>query len=293
MRISLLAAGLCMAGVLSAQAPVSVVVTVEGQKGAAPPKLAANDVLVHVAQQRQKVTGWDRVRDRQLWVLIDDGSATSLGVHLNEMRKFMEAQPASTQIGVGYLNHGTVETAQALTADHARAAKALRLPLGTPGISASPYLALTDLIRHKWPASAAAREVLMISSGIDPDFGAGPNNPYLEECRDAAQRAGVVVYAIHFPGAGHVGHSYWHEWWGQIYLAQLTDETGGEFYWLGFTAPVSLQPYFDQLSERFSEQYILNFQAQGKPGFERLRLSTELPHVSLDGPDRVYVPKTP
>ena len=74
--------------------------------------------------------------------------------------------------------------AQPLTADHQLAAKAIRLPIGMPGISASPYLSLTELI-HKWPASAAAREVLMVSSGIDPIYGAGPENPYLTEAIDA------------------------------------------------------------------------------------------------------------
>ena len=60
-----------------------------------------------------------------------------------------------------------------------------------PGISASPYLSFVELI-HKWPASTAAREVLMVSSGIDPDYGVGPENPYLMEAIHAAQRSEIV-----------------------------------------------------------------------------------------------------
>lgn len=50
-------------------------------------------------------------------------------------------------------------------------------------------------------------------------------------------RAGVTVSAIYTPGVGHFGHSYWQTYWGQIYLSQLADETGGEAYYIGFSGP--------------------------------------------------------
>ena len=45
-----------------------------------------------------------------------------------------------------------------------------------------------------------------------------------------AQCAGVVVYSIYTPGAGHFGHSYFRTTWGQNYLAELSEMTGGESY---------------------------------------------------------------
>ena len=44
----------------------------------------------------------------QLWLLIDDGSSTSLGTQLGDLKKFVLAQPATTQIGIGYLRNGMV-----------------------------------------------------------------------------------------------------------------------------------------------------------------------------------------
>jgi hypothetical protein len=275
--------------------PVKIVVTVEAHKGAATPQITDADVMVYENNHRRRVTNWAPLRgDRgglQLWLLIDDGTDTTLGLQLDDLRKFVGDQPATTQIGIGYLRNGTVETVQALTGDHDLAAKAIRLPLGMPGISASPYLSLIDLIQ-RWPATPQAREVLLISSGIDPDYGSGPSNPYLSRAIDTAQRAGVVVYSIYFGSAGHAGHSFWQINWGQNYLSQLGEETGGEFYWQGSSNPISFAPYLSEISERLKDQYLLTFEAavEGKGGFQAIKLKTEIPHVTLVGPSKVYVP---
>ena len=277
----------------SSGVPVRIVVSVEGQKGAAPPNLARNDVLVYLDNQRMPVTGWTPVQnDRsgfELWLLIDDGTDTALGTQLADLRRFVLEQPSTTHVGIGYLRNGTVQVAQTLTADHALAAKAIRLPLGQPGISASPYLALTDLLQ-KWPRAEQVREVLMITSGVDPDYGPGPSNPYLDRAIEVAQREGVVVHSIYFGSAGHFGHSLWQINWGQNYLSQLAEETGGEMFWLGTSNPVSLAPYLNDLNQHFRGQHILTFLAQGNPGYKRVKLKTEVPHVALVGPSKVYVP---
>jgi hypothetical protein len=282
-----------LTGALSAQ--VRVVVTVEGHKSAAAPQLTQNDVMVYQNDERIRATAWEPVGSDaaalQLWVLIDDGTDTQVGGELEGLRHFILDQPSNAEVGVGYLHNGTVQVIQELTTDHARAAHALRLPVGVPGMSASPYLALVDLI-HKWPATSNAREVLMVSSGIDPDFGTGPGNLYLSRAIDTAQRAGVVVHAIYYGSAGHLGHSLWQITWGQNYLSQITDETGGEFFWQGNSNPVSFAPYLTELSQRLKDQHVLTFPAASKgSGFQKLKLKTEVPHATLVGPSRVYVGK--
>lgn len=271
-------------------ASVRVVVSVEGHKDAPAPALNREDVMVSLDNQRMQVTGWTPVQDAglNLWLLIDDGSDSSLGTQLEDLRAFVQEQASTTQIGIGYLRNGSVDVLQKPTSDHALAAKAIRLPLGVPGISASPYLALVDMLK-KWPASDQAREVVMVTSGIDPDYGGGPSNPYLDQAIHAAQRSGVIVHSIYFGSAGHFGHSLWQINWGQNYLSQLADETGGEFFWLGSSNPVSFSPYLKTLDQRFASQYILTFQAQASAGEKRLRLKTEIPHATLVGPSKVFV----
>jgi hypothetical protein len=283
-----------LTGALAAQ--VRIVVTVEGHKGAPTPQLTQNDVMVYQNDERLKVTGWEPVGSDhtalQLWLLIDDGTDTQVGGQLEDLKHFILDLQPTTQVGVGYLRNGTVQRVQELTTDHARASNVLRLPIGIPGVSASPYIALADLI-HKWPATSNVREVLMVTSGIDPEYGTGPQNLYLDQAIDAAQRGGVVAHALYYGSAGHLGHSLWQITWGQNYLSQLTDETGGEFFWQGNSNPVSFAPYLTELTQRLKDQHVLTFQAasKGGGGFHKLKLKTEVPHATLVGPSRVYVAK--
>jgi hypothetical protein len=292
---SILATSLCARdNSLNMGVPVSVLVTVQGEKNSSPPQITMDNTLVSQNKQHRQIASLEPLHaadGMQLWILIDDGSGGNLGSQLGDLRRFVVAQPTTTQIGIGYMRNGFVQKAQDLTAEHELAAKALRLPVAQAGISASPYQALEDLV-HKWPSSSAAREVLMITSGIDPDYGAGPDDPYLNAAIHAVQRAGVVVYSIYYPGAGRLGHAGRQIFWGQNYLSQLTDETGGRLYWLGETPPVSLSPYLEDLSRRLNEQYLLTFLAQpeSKPGLQRVEVKSELPHVHLSAPSQVYVP---
>src|SRR5581483_4801801 len=195
----LLAAAFASAEQGPSAVPVTVVVAVQPAKNSPAPAVTPQDILVSHANQRLAVTNASPVRTSgmQLWLVIDDGASSSIGSQLADLRKFIQQQPASTQVGVGYIHNGFVEPVQPLTTDHVLAAKAVRLPVSEPGISASPYVALVDLI-HKWPAAEQAREVVMITSGIDPDYGSGPQNPYLAQAIDAAQRSGVVVHSIYY-----------------------------------------------------------------------------------------------
>src|SRR6267154_5267942 len=67
----------------------------------------------------------------QLFILIDDTCDPGIGNNFNDIRDFINTQPASTLVGVAFMSNATFQIAQNLTADHALAAKALRLPRGT------------------------------------------------------------------------------------------------------------------------------------------------------------------
>ena len=75
----------------------------------------------------------------ELFVPIDDASNTSLGSQLEDLRQFINSQRATTAIAVGYMQNGAVNIVQNFTNDHTKWAKALRLPFGNVGVSASPW----------------------------------------------------------------------------------------------------------------------------------------------------------
>jgi hypothetical protein len=278
---------------------VNLVVTVEARHGSNVPEINREDVMVYEGKDRDKVTGWLTLRGDhaglEFFILLDDSSNVSLGSQLEDIRQFINVQPPTTKIGVGYMQNGIAQVVQNLTNDHALAAKALRLPMANPGASASPYFSLADLIK-RWPPSDERHEVLMITDGIDRYWGSGPDNAYVDQVIEQAQRAGVIVFSIYTPGEGHYGHSYWRTYWGQNYLSQLADETGGEAYYLiGSAPPVTFAPYLEDITRRFNHQYLLTFLAkpQKKAGMQRIKLRTEVPNAELVAADRVYVPATP
>jgi len=283
----------------SARTPVRIAVTAEPRHGSSVPVINREDVRVMEGKERDTVTDWVPAQGDnaalELYILIDDESNTTLGTKLEDIRQFIHAQPPSSKIGVAYMQNGIARVVQDLTTDHEAAAKSLRLPLGVGGANSSPYFSLTDLVK-KWPATNARRSILMISDGIDRYYGGGDlNDPYLETAIDDAARAGILVSAIYTPGAGHFAHSYWQNYWGQIYLSEVADKTGGESYYIGFTgAPVSFSPYLDDLGQRLGHQYLLTFLAkpQKKAGFQQVRITTEVPNVDLISARRVWVPAT-
>lgn len=286
-------------GGAAAGTPVQMVVTVEPKHGNEVPEITQQDVIVNQGRDRRPVTNWIPAAGSraglELAILIDDESGLSFGSQIDDIRAFIAEQAPTTRIAVGYMQNGTVFLAQNFTQDHAAAAKALRLPQGLAGAEASPYFSLSDFIKKKWPAdpSVPRREVLMITSGIDAFYGGGYPDPYVDTAIQDAQCAGVVVFSIYTPAAGHFGHTYWRIYWGQNYLAQLSEETGGEsYYFLGGQAPVAFQPYLSQTSEKLSHQFLLAFLAkpQNKAGTEQVKLSSEIKSVDLVAQDKVCVP---
>ena len=176
------------AGVLSAQqlaavglVPSQLIVTVEGRQGKDVTVLNKEDFMAYQHRDRLKVSGViPQQGDHaalELFILIDDSADAEVGLQYDDLKKFIAGQPASTLVGVGYMRNTTVDIAQNLTTEHQKAAAALRIPMGGGGI-ASPWLSLQELIK-RWPVSAVRREVVMITSGVDPLGGYDFTNPYV------------------------------------------------------------------------------------------------------------------
>jgi len=245
----------------------------------------------------------------QLMILIDDTLNTSAGNNLNDIKDFIGAQPASTLIGVAYMSNATVNVAQNFTADRDQAVKAVRLPRGSTSTMDSPYLSLISLVKS-WPQQKVRREVLMVTDGIDrlrgetpqpsrmgPNFGSMYHSmPTISidatSASETSQRYNVIVYSVYALGVGRAGRSSWDLQLGLSGLTKIAEETGGECFSLGTSQLVSFKPYLDRLQKMLSQQYFVVFQAVPgkKPGFQRIRIETELPNSEILAPDNVWVP---
>ena len=260
---------------LEGPVPTQVLVNVDAKST---PPANASALTVSVAGHKEPLQDWKPVlpANSQVALLIDDGLRETVGRELDNLRKFVANLPPGVEVLVGYMQYGHVVSDQPFTADHALAASTLHLPEGLPGMSASPYICLSDFVQH-WPGAGAsssssatgvsslhkARFVLMISNGVDPYNGStsvmNQSSPYVDAAIEDAQRAGVTVYSIYFGDAGIRGGSADNS--GQSYLAQLTQDTGGVNYWEGVGSPVSLEPFLKQFQQALTETYIATFVA--------------------------------
>jgi hypothetical protein len=275
--------------------PVSVVVTAEPGRGKVILPLTADDVEVKQGRDKRPVTSLEPLGDAklQLLLLIDDSAAGSFDTEIKTLKDFVTALPSNAEVAIGYMRNGTNQMVSEFTLDHATAAKKIRLALGPGGSDVSPYDSLAEAVK-KWPTTGAPRrEVVMISSGLE-GLGGGfsTDNPYVNAGIEAAQKAGVVVYTIYSPSVGHAGHSLWRGTWGQNFLSQLADETGGESYMLGFGSPVSFEPYLKSILEALRHQYLLTFvaRAEAKPGLQPVHIRVIEKDTSLAAPNKVFVP---
>jgi len=276
----------------AAPGTVTMTVTAMGKKDTSPPVVTKDDVQLYLKKERTQIADWKHDGKLYLAVLIDDSLDNVIANQWNDLKAFFGAQPDNTYISVSYARNGTAMLAQDFTNDHELAAKALRLPLGSGGAFTSPYLALLDLMK-RWPSSADRHSVLLFSSGIDyfrGDFWTRP--PDLDSTISRAQKQNINVWTIYAPDAGHRGRGFFIANRAQSYLTELSDQTGAESFYLGTAAPVTLKPYFDELSTHLSNQYLLTFKASGgeKGRFERVHLGTELPHVEFLTPSQVFLP---
>jgi hypothetical protein len=276
--------------------PVSVVVSVEAKHGKDVPAVTREDVRVFKGRDRLQVTDWVPLQaDKsglELFVLIDEASGANVASQFDDLRRFMEAQPSTTAIAVGYLQYGTVMIAQNFTTDHSAAGKALRIPVASLGAGSGPYLSIADAIK-RWPESPNRRAIFLISDGIDP-LQPGIVDSYLDAAIAQAQRTGTQISSIYFSRGGHMGHTFWRINQGQTNLSRLSDESGGEGYFEGFGNPVAFSPFLEEFADRLNHQYKLTFtiKPDKKAEYQHIRLETEVPNAELVTADKVYVPAT-
>jgi hypothetical protein len=277
--------------------PVSMLVSVEMKHGKdmkEMPVVNKEDVRVLQGHDRLRVTDWIPLQGEraglEILVLIDEATNQTVANEFEDLRRFMNAQPPTTAIAVGYMEDGTVRLVQNFTTDHEAAGKALRIPLGGFFGGNSPYLSVTDVIK-RWPESRSRHVIFMVSDGIDP-LQPGITDTYLDDAIATAQRTGTQVYAIFAAREGHFGHTFWRISQGQDNLSKLADQTGGEAYFQGFSTPIAFAPFLDEFAERLNHQFLLTFliKPEKKPSYQHVMLQTEVPNAELVGPDRVGVP---
>ena len=265
----------------AAGVPVHMVVTAEPVQGSAVPAILPGDVAAWQGRTRLPVTEWLPLQgDKaglELYILIDERVDPSQTALFQQLRRFTSDQPPSTAVGIAYMFNGEAHIARTPTQDHKLAAEALRVSFGSESAAASPFMSLSALV-NGWTSGAPRREVLAVTDGIDRFGDFGELNMYVGQTVADMQRAGVVVFCLYAPSLGHAGHSPALIQWGQTYLGQVAEETGGEAYLSG-----SIDLFLADLNKHLAHQYLATFLAppSSGDGLQTVRFTTEIPNVDL------------
>ncbi len=273
---------------------VRMVLTVADHMNHKPPALKSDDVKIMNAT----ITDWTPPGsggDLELFLLIDDGANYDFGAKLQELRRFVTAQPAPVSIGVAYIHDGTLRIAENPTTDHARAARALRAPAGSK--AGNPYCSLSDLIQ-RWPQKSGTekslrREVLMVSPGIDDTASDSAVCANAETAIRDAEHAGIVVYALYNPIADYLSQKWSKVDSGLVDLAHVCYETGGEAYFMSHNPVDTIQPFLEDIAEHLAHQYSVKFRMSPGPesGFRSIYVSSSTsPRPELMVPGGVWIP---
>ncbi len=288
----------CLGEAASVPGQGEAIVTVIPKKGhERVTNITAQDLQLKINGKETKVASWVPMRgandDMEMVLLIDTSARNSLGQQINDIANFIKSVPANAKFALGYMDNGQAILTGPLSTDHTRALNALHLPGGLPGSSGGPYFSLSDLA-HKWPSNdpLARRIVVMITDGVDiynPRF--DPEDPYILAAITDSIRAHLVVYSIYWRDMGRFDNAQYFADSGQSLLAEVTQATGGDSFWMGTGEPVSFQPFFEDLSWRLQNQYRLNFYSElkDKPEVRTMNLKVGGPAIKVYAPQQVYV----
>lgn len=226
-----------------------------------------------------------------LAVLIQDNLGPPVSNEISGLASFIRGLRDNPRVLVGYLRSGSPQIRQRFTNDLERAAKALRIPVGSPTAAPyNPYVELVDMLKRFDSQPTGRRAVLLVSDGVDLSHGIENSAPTqsldLQHAINEAQRRGVAVYSIYTPAAGNSGGNFTIDSNGQSCLKRLSDETGGRAFFQGLGAPVSFDPFLRDLSGLLTRQFALTYlSTHPSKEFHRIKLQTAQTDVELTYPN--------
>ena len=208
-------------------------------------------------QKRESRAANVRVREPlNLAILVQDDLVSRVGNELKVTRDFIRELPAGSRVMVGYITAGALQVRQPFTNDLDRAAKSLRLPLGTSAASPyNPYVEVRDALRRFEANGVNRNALLLISDGLDVSRGFDPsstlNSIDLQRAVREAKMRNVAVYTFFAPSVGLTSWNRTAINYGQGALNRLAEETGGEAFFQG-TSFVTFDAYFRGLSRELN-----------------------------------------
>ena len=195
-----------------------------------------------------------------LAVLIQDDLVPQVGNELGVTRDFIRSLPQGSRVMVGYITAGSLQVRQPFTTDLDKAARSLRIPLGsTASAPFNPYVEVIEALRKFDSEGGNANAILLISDGLDTSRGfdstAAGHTLDIERAIKEANKRGVSVFSFYAPSVGFTSRNRIAASYGQSSLNRLSNETGGRAFFLGTSGFVTFNSFFAWLRETLNRQY--------------------------------------
>jgi VWFA-related protein len=251
------------------------------------------DLVVREDGEEQKILS---IRDiggtaMSLAVLIQDDVVPSVATDIKAIGIFIKQLPRGSRVMVGYIRAGSLEVRQKFTTDLDRAAGALRIPISSSSAAPfNPYVEIREGLKRFESLPSGRMAMLVVSDGLDTRSGLDSSSPGLsldlERAITEAQRRGVAIYSIFVPTVTTAAlRNSLYSSNGQGSLAKMAEETGGRVYSQGLSAPVSFNPFLDEVSESLSRQFAITFlSTHPRKGFHKIEITSSRSDVGLEYP---------
>ena len=222
--------------------------------------IAISTLGVASAKTKKDSDSLQTIEPLNLAVLVQDDLIPQVGNELGVTREFIRSLPQGSQVMVAYITAGSLQVRQPFTTDLEKAAKSLRIPIGSTSASPfNPYVEVIEAMKKFKDESPNANAVLLISDGLDTSRGfdstAAGHTLDIERAISEANKRRISVFSFYAPSVGLTSRSRLAASYGQSSLNRLADETGGRAFFQGTTGFVTFDSYFDRLREQLNRQY--------------------------------------
>jgi VWFA-related protein len=276
--------------------PISILSKAEVRERQLQEFLEAGDLVVKEDGDEQTILS---IRDVSaaplaLAILIQDDLSSNFNLELRRLSEFIRHLPRGSRVMVAYLRGGTVQIRQRFTEDLEKASQALRIvSSSSSGAGGSPYAGVIDTLKRFEALPQGRRAMLLISDGLDISQGIQGSSPTqsidLEQAILRAQRNSVAVYSFYSSATLTENGSSNLILNAQGALSRLSDETGGRAFFQGTYSPVSLDPFFRDLTMTLNRQFALTYlSTHMKKGYHRIQVTSTNPQVRIEHPSGYY-----
>lgn len=276
--------------------PISIYTKKELQKNQAEEFLQAERLAVEENSEEKQIVSIRSVSDTPLTlaVVIQDDLGSNVNLELKNLANFIRNLPSGSRVMVAYLRSGTIQIRQRFTDDREKAAKSLRILAGSATVAPrNPYDGIIDVLNRFDAQPAGRRAILLVSDGLDASNGLRDISPAqsidLDRAILRAQRRGVAVYSFYSPGSLTENAASTVALSGQGSLEKLSDETGGRAFFSGISAPVSFNPFFQDLVILLNRQFAITYLSENfKKGFYKVKVTSTNPEIKIEHPKGYY-----